>query len=58
MDGHTQDPSADRVGDPRAWQAPQLTVLGSLASQTVAQQVSAPDSGGSGTLAGDSGSTF
>ena len=44
--------------DERApWQAPRLTVLGSLASQTVAQTQFVPDMGGSGTIAGDSGTT-
>jgi hypothetical protein len=38
-----------------AWQAPELTVLGSLASLTRANTVSVADIGGSGTLAGDSG---
>lgn len=45
----------DDAPDRSPWQAPQLAVLGSFAAATAAQTVSAPDMGGSGTIAGDSG---
>jgi hypothetical protein len=41
--------------DRPTWQRPTLTLLGDLSAETLAAQVSNSDSGGSGTLFGDSG---
>lgn len=56
MDANTPERhSSDAEQDRARWQAPTLTVLGSLASRTMAQTQGQIDLGGSGTIAGDSG---
>jgi hypothetical protein len=46
-----------RSDGPRAWQAPQLTVLGSLSAQTTAQSLDVSDGVTAGSLSGSIGST-
>jgi hypothetical protein len=55
MDSKTPDEFEADVPARAPWQPPRLTVLGSLASQTLGNTLFLPDMGGSGTLAGDSG---
>ena len=56
MDANTPNRHADDGENGRArWQSPTLTLLGSLASQTMMQTQGPDDMTNSGTIGGDSG---